>query len=98
MTTKKMESEQLIECWVVRRIVSGESTASLANTAFVYGNDLMRLVLDRAGGSLQIMKEPINEVVVFRKPEDRDEENVCRCCGMEHSTFKAALECCAYLD
>lgn len=98
MTTKKMESEQLIECWVVRRIVSGESTASLANTAFVYGNDLMRLVLDRAGGSLQIMKEPIDEVVVFRKPEDRDEENVCRCCGMEHSTFKAALECCAYLD
>ena len=98
MTTKKMESEQLIECWVVRRIVSGESTASLVNTAFVYGNDLMRLVLDRAGGSLQIMKEPIDEVVVFRKPEDRDEENVCRCCGMEHSTFKAALECCAYLD
>ena len=93
-----MESEQLIECWVVRRIVSGESTASLANTAFVYGNDLMRLVLDHADGSLQIMKEPIDEVVVFRKPEDRDEENVCRCCGMEHSTFKAALECCAYLD
>ena len=88
----------MIECWVVRRIVSGESTASLANTAFVYGNDLMRLVLDRAGGSLQIMKEPIDEVVVFRKPEDRDEENVCRCCGMEHSTFKAALECYAYLD
>lgn len=70
----------------------------MANTAFVYGNDLMRLVLDRAGGSLQIMKEPIDEVVVFRKPEDRDEENVCRCYGMEHSTFKAALECCAYLD
>ncbi|WP_026824609.1 MULTISPECIES: hypothetical protein [Exiguobacterium] len=98
MNTKKMESEQLIERWVVRRIVSGESTASLANTAFVYGNDLMRLVLDRADGSLQIMKESIDEVVVFRKPEDPDEENVCRCCGMEHSTFKAALECCAYLD
>ena len=48
MTTKKIESEQLIERWVVRRIVSGESTAALANTAFVYGNDLMRLVLDRA--------------------------------------------------
>ncbi|WP_214798024.1 MULTISPECIES: hypothetical protein [unclassified Exiguobacterium] len=98
MNTKKMESEQLIERWVVRRIVSGESTASLANTAFVYGNDLMRLVLDRADGSLQIMKESIDEVVVFRKPEDPDEENVCRCCGMEHSSFKAALECCAYLD
>ncbi|MGA9466445.1 MAG: hypothetical protein WBV10_02360 [Exiguobacterium marinum] len=98
MNTKKMESEQLIERWVVRRIVSGESTASLANTAFVYGNDLMRLVLDRTDGSLQIMKESIDEVVVFRKPEDPDEENVCRCCGMEHSSFKAALECCAYLD
>ena len=98
MTTKKMESEQLIERWVVRRIVSGESIASLANTVFVYGNDLMRLVLDRTDGSLQIMKEPIDEVVIFRKPEERDEENVCRCCGMEHSTFKAALECCAYLD
>ena len=98
MNTKKMESEQLIERWVVRRIVSGESTASLANTAFVYGNDLMRLVLDRADGSLQIMKESIDEVVVFRKPDDPDEENVSRCCGMEHSTFKAALECCAYLD
>ncbi|WP_215144281.1 hypothetical protein [Exiguobacterium qingdaonense] len=98
MTTKKMESEQLIERWVVRRIVAGESTASLANTAFVYGNDLMRLVLDRTDGSLQITKEPIDEVVVFRKPEDRDEANICRCCGMEHSTFKAALECCAYLD
>ncbi|WP_214884483.1 MULTISPECIES: hypothetical protein [unclassified Exiguobacterium] len=98
MNTKKMESEQLIERWVVRRIVSGESTASLANTAFVYGNDLMRLVLDRADGSLQVMKESIDEVIVFRKPEDPDEENVCRCCGMEHSTFKAALECCAYLD
>jgi len=44
------------------------------------------------------MREPVEEVVVFRKPEERDEENVCRCCGMEHSTFKAALECCAYLD
>lgn len=98
MTTKKIESEQLIERWVVRRIVSGESTAALANTAFVYGNDLMRLVLDRADGSLQIMREPVEEVVIFRKSEDRDEENVCRCCGMEHSSFKAALECCAYLD
>lgn len=98
MTTKKIESEQLIERWVVRRIVAGESTTTLANTAFVYGNDLMRLVLDRTDGSLQIMKEPVEEVVVFRKPEDRDEENVCRSCGMEHTTFKSALECCAYLD
>ena len=98
MTTKKMASEQLIERWVVRRVISGESTATIANTAFVYGNELMRLVLDRTDGSLHITKEAVEEVVVFRQMDERDETNVCRCCGMEHSSFKAALECCAYLD
>ncbi|TFE00014.1 hypothetical protein [Jeotgalibacillus sp. R-1-5s-1] len=99
MTTQIMATtnRELIEKWMTQQLLQGKRNEEMAGTLFVYGNEAHRLH-HHPTGELEIVSEEITEVVVFRQPAETIPYNSCRACGMEHESFKAAIECCADVD
>lgn len=97
MTTKTMESRELIDRWMVQQLINGQTNEELSETLFVYGDEAATLRLND-NGSLRIEREPVKKVVAFRRAEEASTLNMCRACGMDHSSYKEALECCAHID
>ncbi|KIL52965.1 hypothetical protein [Jeotgalibacillus campisalis] len=90
-------SRDLIERWIVQHVLEGRSNSELEGTMFVYGNEAYTLE-QTSQGALSIIEYPVSNVVVFRKKEEADPANVCRACGLDYSSFKEAIECCADVD
>ncbi|KIL49382.1 hypothetical protein [Jeotgalibacillus soli] len=97
MQTHQTTGKELIEKWIVQNVISGKTSQELSGTLFVYGDEAMTLTSTETG-SLEIITEEVSNVVVFRKKNESDATNMCRACGVDHSTFKEALECCADID
>ena len=100
MNTQQIEttSRELIEKWIVQNILVGKSNAELAGTFFVYGDETFSLRLTSMGGLEIAPEHEVSQVVVFRKKEEVQPVNICRACGIDYSSFKEAIECCADLD
>ncbi|WP_142303536.1 hypothetical protein [Evansella halocellulosilytica] len=98
MNTKQMTTaEQLIDRWVKQKFRAGKTEEDLNETVFIYGDQLLHLATDE-WGSMNVESKGVNDVVIFRLPEEPTVENICRACGMEYDDEKAAMECCAYLE
>ncbi|PPA69221.1 hypothetical protein [Jeotgalibacillus proteolyticus] len=94
---KETTSRELIERWIVQQVLEGRSNQELSGTMFIYGDEAFELQ-ETAIGSLEIKEQPAEQIVVFRKKEEMDPANVCRACGLDYSSFKEAIECCADVD
>ncbi|MGD7044478.1 hypothetical protein [Jeotgalibacillus proteolyticus] len=90
-------SRDLIERWIVQHVLEGRSNEELEGTMFVYGNEAYTLE-QTSQGALSIKEHSVSKVIVFRKKEDADPANMCRACGLDYSSFKEAIECCADVD
>ncbi|TDL31802.1 hypothetical protein E2R51_11295 [Jeotgalibacillus sp. S-D1] len=90
-------SRELIERWIVQKVLEGKTNQELEGTMFVYGNEAFKLQ-GTANGALDIKEQTVSEVVVFRKKDETEPANICRACGLDYSSFKEAIECCADVD
>lgn len=88
---------EMIDRWIDQKVSAGKTSEELDGTLFIYGNDVYRLVKTSLG-DLVIEPQEIAQVVVLRKEDVPEPLNMCRVCGLDYSSFKEAIQCCAYLD
>lgn len=89
--------KEMIERWINQNVVVGKSSEELEKTLFVYGNEAHSLS-KTSSGEWVIEPQEVTQVVVFRKEEKVEQINMCRACGLDYSSFKEAIQCCAYLE
>lgn len=96
MQITKATGKELVERWIQQSKGLGRSLDHLKETTFVYGNEILTLTPSERG-TLDIQSKPSN-VVIFRKMDELDMKNTCRACGVEHLSYKDAIECCVNIE
>jgi hypothetical protein len=93
------QSKEMIERWINQHMLAGKPHEELDGTLFVYGNEVHSL-RKSSSGDWMIEPHEASQVIVFRKEDDTETEpvNMCRACGLDYSSYKEAIQCCAYLD
>ncbi|WP_017381086.1 hypothetical protein [Paenisporosarcina sp. TG-14] len=89
-------SREMIEKWINQNVLAGKTDEELEGTLFVYGNEAHSLI-KTPSGEWAIEPQEVKQVVIFRK-EETEPVNMCRACGQDYTSFKEAIQCCAFLD
>lgn len=92
MHITKATGKDLVERWILQNRGLGRTKDQMTGTTFVYGNEILTLTSSEQG-NLEIESQQ-TRVVLFRKLDELDMTNSCRVCGLEHETYKDAIECC----
>lgn len=96
MDLTQATGEELVERWILFNRGLRRTHDQMKGTTFVYGNEILTLISNERG-DLEI-KSQQKPVVVFRKIDELDLTNTCRACGMEHPSYKEAIECCVDIE
>lgn len=97
MQITKATGKELVERWILQNKGLGRTKDEMTGTTtFVYGNEILTLTSNEQG-DLEI-KSQQTRVVLFRKLDELDMTNSCRACGLEHETYKDAIECCIDIE
>ena len=93
----KSKSVELVDKWIQQNREHGATEEEMIDTTFVFGDEIMHLIRNE-NGALEV-EHKVGHVVIFRNRDELNiNKNMCRACGMEHSSYKEAIECCMEME
>ncbi|WP_134701800.1 hypothetical protein [Ammoniphilus sp. YIM 78166] len=93
----KSKGVDLVQKWIQQSFEQGKTEAELIDTTFVFGDEIMHLIRNQVG--VLEVEQKVGHVVIFRNREELGlNKNMCRACGIEHGSYKEAIECCMEME